>query len=510
MQASLRLVPAIVIFVLLPLTARAQEPAAYDTVAVALARRDAGDLTSAARLLRTYVAAHPGHAEGARLLGETLYWLKDPAGAREVFESAIARHPSSVDLRLTYGRMLIETGDHEHARHLLEPLLGSRDSDGRAEAQLGIAAYWAGDHSAARRFLSAALTADPDNAEARTALRDILLAAAPRIQVTAHALSDDQPLERTGVRLSAKVFATPLLGIAAHVEPTRLVLHGGGATTLTLAEGSVSGYAPALRTGIEVAGGIAARETRSDWTGRGVATLRAPRGVSLRGRVERAQYLNTVASVTTPVMMETVAGSLEWAHRGWLAEATASRDLFADDNGITTGYVWLLAPLVRATTAEIHVGYAFTAQGADESRYTMLSGEAPVPGIPPGTSGAYVPYYTPLDLRSHQLLASLVLRPGERVTLRGSAGYGRAQENAESVVRRPAGPFQPPTYSVERVPRTFSPWNTRVSIDARLNTLLVLTASAESMRTAFYQATTLRAGLTQTIGTPSLRRLDRR
>jgi hypothetical protein len=87
------------------------------------------------------------------------------------------------------------------------------------------------------------------------------------------------------------------------------------------------------------------------------------------------------------------------------------------------------------------------------------------------------------------------------------ASYGVAQETGESVQRRASGPFQPPTYAIVRAPRTFSPWNARVSVDAALNDLLTLTASGETMRTAFYQAATLRVGLTQSFPTPSLRRL---
>ena len=456
----------------------------------------------AARLLRPYVAAHPGDVEAARLLGETLYWLKDPAGARLIFEAALANDPSSVDLRLTYARMLIETGDRSRARQLLEPLVGSRGSHGRAEAQLGIAAYWAGDLSTARRLLAAALAADSANSEARTALRQILAAGAPRLQVSTYALRDDQPLDRTGVRLTMKASPAPLLALSAHVEPTRFAIAAGNAVALLLAEGGVGTRVAPLRAELDLVGGIVARETRSDWTGRAVAGIHPSPTILIRGRVERSQYLHTLASIHEPVAMQTVGATVEWSHRGWLAHAAVSRDRFADDNGISTGYVWMLAPVVRAPAGELHVGYAFTAQDADESRYEIVSGTAP-------PEGAHVPYHTPLDLRSHQVLGSFVLRAGTRITLTGNAGYGRAQDIGERVVRRSAGPFQPPTYAIEREVRAFAPWNARTSVDARLNSLLSLTASIESMRTAFYRATTLRAGVTQTFSTPSLRRLGR-
>ncbi len=80
----------------------------------------------------------------------------------------------------------------------------------------------------------------------------------------------------------------------------------------------------------------------------------------------------------------------------------------------------------------------------------------------------------------------------------------------ESVVRRSAGPLQPPTDVVVKAPRSFFPWNARMSVDAALGEQLTLTASGETMRTAFYRASTLRIGLTQTFRTPALRRLDSR
>jgi hypothetical protein len=267
-----------------------------------------------------------------------------------------------------------------------------------------------------------------------------------------------------------------------------------------------------MRTEVDLAGGMAAREASSEWTGRLGIGLRSKGGFILRARGERSQYLNTVASVSAPVMMETIGATLDWTNpRGWVAQAAASRDRFPDDNAILTGYVWMLAPIVRAAATEMHVGYAFTSQSADESRYAIVSAPGPVPGpgFPSTTSGAYVPYYTPLDLRSHSALASVVLRPGSRITLKGGVGYGVARETGESVQRRSAGPGQPATYVIVRAPRTFSPWNARMSVDAALSELLTLTASGETMRTAFYQAATLRVGLTQAFTTPSLRRLNR-
>ena len=503
-----RLTPA-VLALALALTSRisgAQAGAMEDPVTESRALRDGGDFKAAVRLLRPHVATNPSDHEAARLLGETLYWLGDRVEARSVFESALARHSSDTELRLTYGRMLIETGAADRAHDLLEPLIGTPSSRGRAETQLGLAAYWNGDLRAARRLFSSALAADGSIAEARSSLREILLRAAPRVHIDAQSLSDNQPLDRTGLRASAGTFVTPLLGITAHVEPLRFRLASGAPTSLTMIGGDISAYVPSARTEIDIAGGTIAGETSSEWTGRLRLGLRPSRGLTLRARGERWQYLNTVASIPSPVMVETVGVMVDWTHpHGWLAQASASRDLFADDNDVTAAFAWILAPIARGEGAEMHIGYSFATQDSEESRYSMSSdGTSSIP------TGAYTPYYTPLDVRSHSALVNLLVRIGSRITFRSAAAYGVGQETAESVRRRQAGPFQPATYVIVRAPRTFSPWNARGSADLAIGEHLTLSASAEMMHTSFYRASTIRVGLVRLFTTPSLRRLDGR
>ncbi|MBA2291252.1 MAG: tetratricopeptide repeat protein, partial [Gemmatimonadales bacterium] len=168
-----------------------------DTLAEAQRLRDTGSLPAAAALLQVYLTNHPDHGDAARLLAQTLYWLKRPTEARRLYEDALARHPEDSALRLDYGQMLIETGDGPRTREVLRPLLGVAALRGRAEALLGTLAYWNGDLGAARRLLREAINADSAQPGVRQTLDVIAVITAPWLETGGELRRDDQPLHRS-------------------------------------------------------------------------------------------------------------------------------------------------------------------------------------------------------------------------------------------------------------------------------------------------------------------------
>src|SRR5688572_23989461 len=111
--------PAVLVIVMLwgaPAAAQTPPP---NAVVEAQRLRDAGNFAGAAQLLRAQLVQRPDDGDAARLLAQTLYWLKDLEGARAVYETTIGRHPSDVTARLQYARMLAETGKRVPARELL-------------------------------------------------------------------------------------------------------------------------------------------------------------------------------------------------------------------------------------------------------------------------------------------------------------------------------------------------------------------------------------------------------
>jgi len=475
------------------LLAHAQSPTSAELDARRL--RDAGDLAAAARLLGAALADEPDNAGVAGLLGETLYWLQDVAGARAVYDTALVRHPRDASLRLSYARMLAETGDRAGARAVLAPLRApppgaTRGAAAEVDALLGTIAYWDGDFTTARRLFEAALRADPAQADARRQLQEILAATRSWVRISPDASHDDQPLDRVGIGLEAGWFATPLVPVTVRFHPGRYALELDEGTTRGWWQGeaAVRHFAPALRLDTELAAGLLRHPGGAeaiDWHGRAMVGLRLPAHLTAEVRVDRTPYLHTRASLDTRVIARSATGVLRWQHpRGWLGEAAYGRQQFPDGNIVASAWAWQLVPLIGTPVGELQAGYAFGREHAGESRFVLANPTQPfLPGDPRySTAGRYDPYYTPSRLVSHSAIAAATLRPSATTTIRAGGAYAlHAIEDA------PALSVSAGQVLRTMSPRTFSPWNARGSIEIALPNGLTLSADGEFGRAAFYR-----------------------
>jgi tetratricopeptide (TPR) repeat protein len=469
-----------------------------DARTTALRFRDAGNFIAAVQLLRELLAQNPNDGEVARLLAQTLYWLKDIAGARTVYEAALVRHPEDTTVRLQYARMLAETGQRSLARTLLAPLSEASGTRSEAATLLGTMAYWEGDLTTATRFFTEALQANPLQAEAQRQLQAIRATTAPWIRVSSGLRHDDQPLDRVGVGFEAGWFATPVLPVTVRVEPMQYRLPTATTQRLWSAEIAVADFIPAAHLETEFAGGVIQRSgsaDATDWQGRAVLGVRLTHNLTLRGRAERAPYLYTTSSLDTPVMTQTGTALLQWSDgRGWLGETAYQQQRYPDANTVRMTYAWLLAPLVlRENGAEAQAGYAFGSGNADQSRFVLANATQPYAPSDPrfSTAGQYVPYYTPDHLVTHSVIAALAVRPSSTVTLRLNGAIPvHATDNAP-VLFVSGAQVQRTTY-----PRSFSPWNARTSLEIALPDGLTVAANGEWGRTAFYSWATADVQLT--------------
>jgi len=459
----------------LPAASRAQTAA---PVAEAARLRDARDFRGAAAVLERHLAAHPEDVSAARMLAQTLYWMGDRKGAAARYEAALTRFPRDERLRLDYARMLAETGRGSRAREVLSGTGGAE-----AEVILGTLAYWEGDLTAARARLRRARTLDAGNAEAARILDEIAAAASSWVRLSAGVRTDDQPLDRAALVSEAGWHATPLRAVAVRVEPQRYAAPEG--LDVLAAEAALRDYWPALRTEVEAAAGVLQRggAAAGEWTGRLALGVRLPRGAALRGRVERAPYFWTVASLSEPVVTESASGALAWSDpTGWMGEAGSAVQRFPDANRVRSAHAWLLAPLVRGPGARIGAGYAFGAQDADESRFV------PARGGDRSGGGRYEPYYTPEQVLVHSAIGSLSVPAGAvRFDANGSYGF-RATEMAPGAGTAGA--------RVSFAERSFHPWSARAALALALSRGVSLSVEGEHARTAFYAATSVGAGLT--------------
>lgn len=479
---------------------RAQTPQNVSPVAEAVRLREAGDLAGAAARLRPYVREHPEDIAAARVLAQTLYWVKEFGAAREIYEDASARAPNDTGLRLEFGRMLVETRDDGRAKAILTPLLHVPEATAQANALLGTLAYWQGDYSTARRRFSTSLRSNPDQPEVRRQLLEIASATAPWIQVEGNVRDDDQPVTWFGTAAEGGTFLTPLTTISGRAEAMDLRSGDSVSMRVMVAEGGFTHYAPVARTEVEARGGVVQRSAGgpNEWVGRFGLGLRMPRHLTLRARAERRPYFYTLASLATPVISEGVVGLLALNHpRGWTGEAGMEGHRYQDGNTVRNAYAWLLAPVLRGTAAQISAGYGVSAQDADETRF-VASASPPGAGAEPALTGRYVPYYTPGNLLVQSVLAAMIARPAPGTTLRLNGSYGVRAADDEPAAAEP------------RPRRSFSPWSARAAIELGQARSLSVVVTAEMMRHSYYTSSTADVRIVYRFSALSQRRADHR
>lgn len=488
--------------------ASGQAPLA-DPVEAAVQLRNAGDLTGAVRLLRIRLAERPSDPRAIRLLAQTLYWLKDFDQARAVYDTALSRHGDDIDLRLEYARMLMETRKGGAARSLLEPLAEHPGAGARALTLLGTLDYWDGRLTTAVRHFRAALRADSASVDARRQWREIAMITAPWGGMGIEAVHDDQTLDRITPTIQAGMFLTPL--ISAELRARSDWYRSGDSLSHSTQGGEVvlKGYLPAVRLEAELSGGLVHRsfgEPGSDWTGRIQSRIRLPSQLSIGVRAERKPYFQTVASLTIPVRVRELTGFVALDHpSGWLGETALGWIQYPDGNTVTSGYAWLLAPVLRGSVYSAALGYAFSAQDARESRFLPTLPHPPgTPGFDP--SGRYVPYYTPDNVVIHSLIGNFSIHGGPRTTISGNGAWALSAHELAPTLST-SGP--PPVVQPGTFRRTFSPWNARLGVAQDLGKGWSVRGQAEHQETAFYSAWAGSIGLAARFSAAAGRRVDR-
>jgi Tfp pilus assembly protein PilF len=477
-----------------------------DTIAQARRLRDANDFAGAAALMRSYVESHPDDAGSARFAALMFYWSKDGAAADAVYARAIADHPHDADLRLEYGRFLVETENTNRARVILGPFVAtdsasfSRQQIARARTLLGTADYWRGDYTRARNEFRAALALDSSVADARRQLLEIETAAAPWLRVATNLWDDDQPLRYATVDAEGGWFINPLtpLGVRARSSVYDV---DGASETLLAAEASFASYFPSAHLDLVAGAGVVDRsfDQSLDWTARITLGARLPGTVMLQAKYARSPYTSTVRSLDQGIMVQTLEASARWGKaRSWNGELGARHEIYPDDNSVSSGFGWILAPIWSREAGSLHVGYGVTAQSAAESRF-LPQGDINVrPGEPPTmVPGEYNPYYTPNNLRVHSALANASLRPTSQLRIEAGGRYALSAQEDAPVLYAVA---TPPSVTVERTfyDRSFTPWSARGSIDWNATPAVRISLGGEHGREAYYEYTTGRIELTYT------------
>jgi hypothetical protein len=494
----------------------AQGAAPVDTVAEARRLSDAQEYKAAAALMSPYLESHPNDIGAARFGALMAYWSKDFGAARTIYDRALLQAPSDADLNLEAARFFAETGSRARAREVITPLAaGPRDlpATRQAVALLGTVEYWDGNRRRAKSLFIEALQLDSGDVEARRQLREIELASASWIAMGAAISHDDQPIDRVLPDAELGWYANPVTPLSLRFSSTASS-QDEISESVSVVEGTATTYLPGAHLDLSLSAGFLSRTfgEKTDWTGRATLGFRLPRNLVIEGSVQRAPYVNTVASLTKAIMSQTVAGTLRLREsKRWLGEASARREMFEDDNSITTAYAWALAPVAIRARGQIQLGYSFAAQSAERSRFVGRPDELNFPPgqAPPSVRGYYDPYYTPRNLRAHSVLAAAKLLPSERWSISANSALGvAASDDAPALFTTPA---RPPDIDVARTyyRRSFTPWKIDGVLEAKVSDAVRLGFVAEHSNGAFYAQTTAGVRLTYTFVAAARRRADR-
>ena len=490
--------------------------APLDTIAEARRVRDAKDFAGAAVLMRAYTESHPDDPASARFAALMAYWSKDQRTADSIYARASGRHPGDADLRLEYGKFLVETGKPSRARDVLTPLIENQSKSAsaqqlaRARTLLGTADYWRGDYTGARNEFRAALALDSSVADARRQLLEIETAAASWVRVGANLWDDDQPLRFVDFNADGGWFVNPLTPIGVRARSS--VYDADSASeAMQAAEATVTSYFPSAHLDLVAGAGVLDRSFGEslDWTARITLGVRLPGPVMLQAKYARSPYTSTIRSLDEGIMVQTLEANARWGGaRSWNGELGARHEIYPDDNTVSSGFAWILAPLASRENGTLHVGYGFSAQSAAESRFLPQGAIDVRPGEPPTMiPGEYNPYYTPDNLRIHSALANVSLRPTHQLSIEAAGRYALSAHEDAPVIYAVA---TPPTATAQLTfyDRSFTPWNARGSIDWNATPAVRLTLGVEHGREAYYEFTTGRLELTYTFIAAAQRRAD--
>jgi len=206
-------------------------------------------------------------------------------------------------------------------------------------------------------------------------------------------------------------------------------------------------------------------------------------------------------------MVQSYSGLLDWKPAtGWYGQAGYLRQRYPNDNnGISTAYGWLLAPLVRNPRYAAKLGYTFSYQESDHNRFVPIDLSNPIPrdNLTYSYPGEYNPYYTPHNALIHSVTTvfSIQLTKRSSLALNGSYGF-QATEDAPYLYPTGPGTFERGFYK-----RWFHPWEMGANLTIRLLQNLSLTAKFEHSDKPYFR--TNYAGLELALHLPTFRHAEK-
>ncbi|MBK5258328.1 MAG: hypothetical protein JJE51_01960 [Thermoanaerobaculia bacterium] len=444
-----------------------------------------------------------------------LVLLPFDAGADERFEAEERQHrailasdPSNRAGQLGLARVHLWRGEYREAERRFGLLL--RDSPNDAGALMGWAqaAYWSGDYRAAKKRFERILEVDPSNSDAKKALDDLRIVAAPRYEISGATSDDTQPMRHLGTYARLSYFSDPLTRWDARISAGRVE---DDATNDAL---NLRGLAVGLTTAIPrfrltvaaSAERIAFEDDTSETLASGSLTWRV-RSAEIALAADQYPLLGTATAI---VSRETATRlRLTYRHEpaiGWQGAVNVERVAYSDENRGRGADLYLLMPILqRAVTPgatqthgrlAIRAGFSAAIRDTEEDRFrfTSFRSEAIDGGFAYRFSGVYDPYWTPHDLREARVIGA-VETSLRRATIKVQADAGIARERARAF--GPAtGETQIPQFTFPiLLERTHHPWRSAIEITIPINGRAEFRARFRHEAAAFYDLNEFQASV---------------
>ncbi|HEY0481320.1 MAG TPA: dynamin family protein [Kofleriaceae bacterium] len=248
-----------------------------------------GDIGPAIELLEALLAAKPEHGQALIVLGDARLLVREPARALAAFERALALRPGDPAALVGHGLALVTLARHERAIASLGRAVAEAAGDRSilADAYRGLGVAWRrrGDIDKAIRELRKAVAEDGEDADARAALGEALVAdSGPYDEALRH-------LERAAAADPPPALALYALGRMALVEGSTAIAGVRLGQARGLAESDPTPLGAQIRFEILIAQGDAALAERNATAAHGFfleALQIEPRRADLHAKVARA------------------------------------------------------------------------------------------------------------------------------------------------------------------------------------------------------------------------------
>lgn len=399
----------------------------HDSLSIAQAFHDQGQLYHAKAILNAYLLDHPGDVEAKRLFIHTIYWMGEEDNALVLYQKALTEHPGHRGIQLDYAGVLAENGKYQKAHVILDEMLHNNPSDQDALYLHAATWYWQGYVNKGLESLEKGGFQDEQYSEVATLKRELQIANALNTSLDANYIWDDQPLQRPMLEIRAEKWQSPFFhpGMTAAYSP-----FSNDSTTFQTFIFTLDNLFDFRTIGLKVHPAASVLHSVHPTTFLWDVSIgkRLLRHFEFQFGWNRSVYPHTFSAIENVLTFDRLKFGLLFQKKdSWLGAAAYRVDEFKDVNQVATGYAWVLSPPVGSAVFHVRIGYGFNVSDAEDNRFQSIETlEQILIDYMPGEQieGNYDPYFTPEDQFAHAGLVSFRFSGNNSLFLELGGSYG--------------------------------------------------------------------------------------